>query len=103
MRGAMRAAIGAGGLCMAVAMLAVAMPAVADLRTDARRESILELRFTENLNLTGRALDAEVSGDTAILRGTVKSEEDRTEAEQLVLDSGYPSGRQPADGRTAAR
>ena len=103
MRGAMRAAIGAGGLCMAVAMLAVAIPAVADLRTDARRESILELRFTENLNLTGRALDAEVSGDTAILRGTVKSEEDRTEAEQLVLDSGYPSGRQQADGRTAAR
>jgi hypothetical protein len=83
MRGSVWAAIGLGG-CMAVAA-----PVAADLRTDARRESILELRFTENLNLTGRALDAEVSGDTAILRGTVKSEEDRTEAEQLVLDSGF--------------
>ena len=79
MRRAVRVAIGLGAWC-----LAVAMPAAADLRTDARRESILELRFTENLNLTGRALDAEVSGDTAILRGTVKSEEDRAEAEQLV-------------------
>ena len=61
MRRAVRA-IGVAGWC-----LAVATAAAADGRDDARRESLLELRFTENLNLTGRALDAEVVGDTAIL------------------------------------
>jgi hypothetical protein len=76
-------AIGLGGWC-----LLVATAAAADGRADARRESLLELRFTENLNLTGRALDAEVVGDTAILNGSVRTEEDRALAERLVTESG---------------
>jgi BON domain len=66
----------------------MASAARADGRADALRESLLELRFTENLNLTGRALDAEVVGDTAILNGSVRSEEDRALAERLVTETG---------------
>ena len=83
MRGAVRTAIGLGGWC-----LMVATAVAADGKADARRESLLELRFTENLNLTGRALDAEVVGDTAILNGTVRSEDDRALAERLVTETG---------------
>jgi BON domain len=75
--------IGLGVWC-----LAVALPAVADGKTDAIRESLIELRFTENLNLTGRALQAEVVGDGAILTGTVTSEDDRALAERLVTEAG---------------
>lgn len=75
--------MGVGGVCLMVAALAVA-----DGRADARRESLLELRFTENPNLTGRALDAEVVGDTAILNGTVRTDEDRALAERLAQQMG---------------
>jgi BON domain len=83
MRRTVRVAIALGGWC-----LGVALPAVADGKTDAIRESLIELRFTENLNLTGLALEAEVVGDSAILTGTVKSEGDRALAERLVTETG---------------
>jgi len=83
MRASVQWAIGLGGW-----FLVAATAAAADGKADARREALLELRFTENLNLTGRALDAEVVGDTAILNGTVRSEDDRALAERLVLDAG---------------
>jgi hypothetical protein len=83
MRGSVWTAIGLGGWCLLVATVVAA-----DGRADAQRESLLELRFTENLNLTGRALDAEVVGDTAILNGTVRSEEDRALAERLATETG---------------
>jgi hypothetical protein len=79
----MRSAIGLGGLC-----LVMATAAMADGRADAQLESLLELRFTETPNLTGRALDAEVEGDMAILNGTVRTEEDRILAERLVMETG---------------
>jgi hypothetical protein len=83
MRRTVWVAIGLGVWC-----LTTALPAVADGKTDAIRESVIELRFTENLNLTGRALEAEVVGDSAILTGTVKSEDDRALAERLVTETG---------------
>ncbi len=83
MRRTVRVAIGLGAWC-----LAVGLPAMADGKTDAIRESLIELRFTENLNLTGRALQAEVVGDSAILTGTVTSEDDRALAERLVTETG---------------
>jgi hypothetical protein len=73
---------------MAAWCLTTALPSVADGKTDAIRESLIELRFTENLNLTGRALEAEVVGDSAILTGTVASEDDRALAERLVTETG---------------
>jgi hypothetical protein len=65
---------------------AQAQPTAAQLQ--ARQESLIELRFAEDENLSGRSLDARVQGDTTTLTGTVKTEADRERAERLAVAAG---------------
>lgn len=85
--GTLGLAVGAIGTCGG--------PAVADERAPVAApavvispESVIELRFTEHEQLSGRGLDARVEGRVAVLTGTVKTEADRALAGKLAAVEG---------------